>query len=116
MVFIGLIAQIILILLIAHAASERPNSTSGQRWGIGIAVVVLTKAVGFGLSFAVLAALSTVGVTVDESTIGGISVLVDIPLTIIVVIAGYVIAKAAYDRICGPKAADMATTGVLPAE
>ena len=116
MVLIGFIAQIILIILIVNAASNRPNSTAGQRWGIGIAVVVLTKAVSFGLGFAVLAALPAVGVTVDESNIGGISLLADIALGIIAVIAGYVIAKAAYNRICGPKAADMATTGVPPTE
>ena len=107
MVFIGFIAQIFLIILIVNAASNRPNSTAGQRWGIGIAVVVLTKAVGFGfgLGLATLAALSAFGSTVNENNIDVISLLANIPLGIITVIAGYFIAKAAYNRICGPQSA-----------
>ena len=116
MVLLGFFAQLILIILIINAASNRPNSTAGQRWGIGIAVVVLTKAVSFGLGFAVLAALPAVGVTVNESNIGGISLLADIALGIIAVIAGYVIAKAAYDRICGPKAPETPTAESPPSE
>ena len=116
MTFIGFFAQLILIILIINAASNRPNSTAGQRWGIGIVVVMLTKAASFGLGFTVLAALPAVGVTVNESNIGAISLLADILLGIIAVIAGYVIAKAAYDRICGPKAPDTSTTVTPPSE
>ena len=36
MTFFGFFAQLILIILIINAASNRPNSTAGQRWGIGI--------------------------------------------------------------------------------
>ena len=116
MTFFGFFAQLILIILIINAASNRPNSTAGQRWGIGIVVVMLTKAASFGLGFTVLAALPSVGVTVNESNIGAISLLADILLGIIAVIAGYVIAKAAYDRICGPKAPDTSTTVSPPSE
>ena len=104
MALLGFIAQIILIFLIVHAASNRPGSTTGQRWGIGIGVLVLTKAVSFGIGFAVLAALPAAGIPVHEGNTGMVYLVADMLLGIITVIAGYLIAKAIYDRVCGPKA------------
>lgn len=101
---LGFIAQVILIFLIVHAASGRPGSTGGQRWGIGIGVLVLTKAISFGLGFAILATLPAFGIVLDESNVDAATVLIDIPLGIIVVIGGYFLARAAYNLVCGPKA------------
>ena len=109
MAFIGFFAQLILIVVLINAASNRPDSTAGQRWGIGIAVVVLSKAIGFGLGLATLAALPAFGVTIDERDIEAVSLLADIVIGIIVIIGGYFIAQALYNRVCGPKVTDSPT-------
>ena len=109
MAFLGFIAQIILIFLIVQAASNRPGSTAGQRWGIGIGVLVLTKAISFGMSFTILAALPAFGVIRDENNVDVVTVLIDIPLGIMVVIGGYFMAKAAYNLVCGPKTPRVST-------